>query len=337
MWRAFMKWLVRQMNNKLIKLLYNLDRQEGFMGMMLAMIMSVAIFTILSSVHIYTVNHAQYQSGIKEAYIMQTDVENFAGLVADAYNKGRDTCSSADCCELDTVPFKLGAGPCSSTEYKPANVCLTSSGGRGYCLVKLEAASLLGNPVDLYPPSTLPPHDTTQAKSQRDDLYQICSSPSPPLPTTPPPHDCSSSFYTTNMGCQNKCKKVIQIASRKNISVENLSTAVYECCGVARLSVINCNNPSNLPPTTCENYENNSSLTGEQRMWCENCEKENPNDANSKARLFTYYICPAKETSPGPPPVYDPDGYKCVTYMGGTDEKKAKSGVFYQTFRVLGH
>ena len=322
-----MKRLVRQMNNKLIKLLYNLDRQEGFMGMMLAMIMSVAIFTILSSVHIYTVNHAQYQSGIKEAYIMQTDVENFASLISDAYNKGRDgTCSTSDCCTVDSVSFKLGENNCSDLK----KVCLKSSGGRGYCLVKLEAANFSQSPPPPTHPSSLPDEDKL-----RDCLKVEGNGDGVCYPGTINPVDqgnCNGSPNYAGKSLENLC----QIVAKGNHSYSStVDVAINKCCEVAKLPVINCEHmpspPS--PPSTCDNYENN--LAGAQRMWCEICEKHSPSSPDK--RLFTYYICPAIVI--GTPPTETYQATACTDKIKTTSsaEDKAQSGVFYQTFRVLAH
>ena len=309
-----MKWLVRKVNDRLIRFLYNLDNEEGFMGMMLAMIMSVAIFTILSSVHIYTVNHARFQSGIKEAYIMQTDIENFATIIADAYNKGRDSCTGSGCCTADNVKFLFdGSGGCAP------NVCIESSGGREYCLVKLEKVTAIASPPSVTPSSTT--ESDPDASTREGDLYTTCSN--PPSPPSPPnPTTCATVY--NHADCTNKCREATQHVYS---SSHNIYTAITKCCGANKLPVINCNDTNNMPSGTCKGYE---TFASKKKMWCEICEKENPKEPDSegkKARLFTYYVCPKIGGNTN----------DCTTKMGGTDEQKAKSGVFYQTFRVLPH
>ena len=150
--------------------------------------------------------------------------------------------------------------------------------------------------------------------------------------------DADNNCKTTPDYNLSSVKAICQKAAEENKSYtgSNVDDAVNECCGGARLPVISCEEMRKGPSINCIGYDTPPLLSEKERMFCEICETTQD---ITKARLFTYYICPAKEISPGPPPVYDPDavGYKCVTKMGGTKEEKAKSGVFYQTFRVLEH
>ena len=317
-----MKWLFKEVSNRYIKFLCNLDKEEGFMGMMLAMIMSVAIFTILSSVHIYTINHAQFQSGIKEAYIMQTDIENFATIVAGAYNKGREggSCSPGPgevCCILDTVPFRFkGTGSCGDLK----GVCLKSSGGRDYCLVKLIVVDP-ADPLKMVPfpvPSPPLPMTHVETKNLRDCLLfegaGSCASSLEALAADP---GCTGSIRNKSL------TSLCQIAVKKpyDTSVSKAGDTIQKCCNTYKLDVINCNDPVNKPGT-CKGYE--TALSGKQRSFCEVCEM----DMSTQKRLFTYYVCPA---TAGTPPNTD----ICANKMTSADP--TNSGVFYQTFRVLAH
>ncbi len=314
-----MKWLFKKVKNRSIKLLYNLDREDGFMGMMLAVIMSVAIFTILSSVHIYTVNHARFQSGIKEAYIMQTDIENFATIIAGAYNKGRINCTPGAgiiCCPFGSITFKFEGTALLGCNNLQNNICITSSGGREYCLVKLEDVSTSTSFTTV--PSITPPipnKDSTQADGIKANLFDACSLSDPPPPPPLPPKDCSTTYYKKHAKCTNACRD-----ATKNIypSSHSVNNALTKCCSVYRLSVINCEKMrTKIPAIDCKNYET-SSLPGEEKMFCEICETK----AGIPKRLFTYYVCPKNTT--------------CNADMRDIN-KKTKSGVFYQTFRVLAH
>ena len=317
-----MRQPIKRVKNRFIKLLRGLDKQEGFAGMLLVMLISVAIFTILSSVHIYTVNHAQYQSRIKEAYGMQIEVENFAVMVSDAYNQGRNGCDPLieQCCTLDTVRFKFRGSCttcCTTSEFKPDGVCIESPANKIYCLVKIKKNNMLPAPPSPSLPSIAEPNGF---RSCLFDKGQGASNPScsPDHATINHNYDCSTSVHGGTT-IKDLCQQAEKHSYPSDTSTDNVHNAINECCSGFRSSVIDCNNTSNKP-ANCENYE--TSLTGKYRMWCEICE--------ASGKLFTYYICPA---TPGPPP----DTSDCTTKMAGNAMEKAQSGVFYQTFRVLAH
>ena len=337
-----MNWPTRKVKNRRIRILYSLAKQEGFVGMLLVMIMSVAIFTILSSVHIYTVNHARYQSGIKEAYIMQTEIENFAIVVSDSYNKGRDGCDPSNvCCTFGAPPNDItfefkGTGNCNDLE----GVCLTSSGEKDYCLVKLEDASSSPMLTTITIPPPTPLISASQTEQLRACLLQnnasgCSSSKSPPTPVADLQNTCNSgpeSGYT-GQSQGNLCKYIASNKARyPDLNDGEIETrdAINTCCNGYNLLVINCNDSSNQPPSPpppdlpCKDYETWGVSKSKQKMWCEICEISNPK------RLFTYYVCPATGTPPDPT--------DCFNMMNDPDVmKKAQSGVFYQTFRVLAH
>ena len=324
-----MKWVFKAVKKRSIKLFYNLDRKEGFVGMMLAIVMSVAIFAILSSVHIYTVNHARFQSGIKEAYVMQTDIENFAVIISSAYNKGRDGLTACNpgnkCCPINGIEFEFKSTVPCADPYKPVDVCIKSSGGREYCLAKLEKAALSTTFPTVAPPSAIGNPEAVSLKNcltvAGDSAGNTTCAPAPPSPT-----EISNCNLSTSYGGGKSLNNLCQIVSRQNNSYPSGSGAdqkIQECCNTYKLSVINCNKPVNQP-STCKGYET-SSLPKEQKMWCEICEAQG--QTSNPELLFTYYVCPKVGGN-----ITD-----CVTKMAGTDKDKGESGVFYQTFRVLAH
>ena len=317
-----MKWVFKIVKKRSIKLFYNLDRKEGFVGMMLAIVMSVAIFAILSSVHIYTVNHARFQSGIKEAYTMQTDIENFAVIISSAYNKGRDGCSGTGCCDINGIKFEFQSAISCADPYRPTDVCIKSSGGREYCLVKLKKAQFSSTFPTITPPSTLTSATAAGLKgcltvAGKNANNTNCA---PVGPTATELLNCSGSSSYGGKSLNNLC----QIVTRENNSYSNapgVDQKIQECCNTYKLKVINCEKMrTGTPVINCKNYENN--LGDEEKMFCEICETK----AGPPKRLFTYYVCPATGTPPNPS--------DCVTKM---TSDPGNSGVFYQTFRVLAH
>ena len=346
-----MKSAIKKVKNRFIRLLCGLDQQEGFVGMLLVMIISVSIFTILSSVHIYTVNHSRYQSGIKEAYIMQTEVENFATIVSDAYNKGRNDhdCSlppppPPDVCCVDDVPFKiekkLGAkipitcGPSGLKLELGDNVCIKSSSNKDYCLVKIAKTDPSLGDAPCPTTITLPVMTNPQDEELRACLFQKGTGTSC-TPNTTMDHaaKCSGSSTYGSKQIKSLCQDAGKYSYNLSDSEMKIDDTIQNCCNAYKLSTINCNCPDNnphknTPPETCMNYEtwlNSPPKKAKQKMWCEICEMDGPK------RLFTYYVCPA---TAGTPP--DPSG--CITQMGKTTpQEKAQSGVFYQTFRIMEH
>ena len=329
-----MKQSIKRVKNRFIKLLHGLDKQEGFVGMLLVMLISVAIFTILSSVHIYTVNHAKFQSRIKEAYGMQIEIENFAVVISDAYNKGQDgTCDTGnECCDVDGVKFEFKKGTtgttmCSTSAFmpKPGSVCIESPANKHYCLVKIKKASSMGNAPTSSTPSTM---DNNEAKQLRACLLQRndgnCS-PKSPTNLAATKTLCDSSSYKDDS--REKLCQTTEKYSYNDLgaSEKSIDEAINACCSGVRSSVIDCNKDANNPnknSKNCDDYE--TTLTGKQRMWCEICEMG--------GKLFTYYVCPAKAGTP-------PDPSDCTNKIKSTSSKmeKAQSGIFYQTFRVLPH
>ena len=329
-----MKWMIKGVKSRLIRLLCMLDKEEdGFIGMLLIMIMSVTIFTILSSVHIYTINHARYQSGIKEAFVMQTEIENFANIITDAYNQGRDGCTGSLCCTEDGITFEFeGTG----TNCSGLKVCLESSAGKGYCLVKLEEANLSGGNSPPPPPPPTPPTPILNANAEilRDCLIEKGGG----VGTCHHNSGYGASKCNRNDSIKSLCQDVIKKSAQNSADMGDISLddAIQKCCNTYQLKTINCNDPSNRPTVgtnPCLGYDKNPSSLSDpkQQMFCEICEIP----VSGQKRLFTYYVCPAVIT-PGTPPTFNPTD--CVTKINHSDpNKKAESGVFYQTFRLLEH
>ncbi len=263
---------IKKTTYKLLRKL-DCDNEAGFVGMLLVMMISVAIFSMLSSVHIYTINHARYQTKIKEAYIMQTEMENFAVILKAAYEEGKTSCTPPNCCNFN-VDFALELGcriPIRTPSPYPASRCLKSSSGREYCLVHLEGAGGSAAPTNAenapVTTSTIPAPSPLLT-----DVKDKCTA--TPAPSPP---NCEETQYTAD--CHNKCK---ELATKTMDSPQQ--TIYNKCCG-AGVQVLNCEgNKSN-----CDNYEASSTLSSQHKMFCEICEMSH-NSINES--VFTYYVCP---------------------------------------------
>lgn len=320
-----MKSLIRVIRNKSMRIIQRLNNKNGFVGILLVIIVSIAIFTVLSSVHIYTIKQAKYQGQIREAFVMQTEMENFAIRIIDGYNRGRllSTCSSP-CCPLGTVNFdinlKTGCGANPTSNKQEDYECLTSSSKQRYCLVKLEEAgktgSVLTNDAPTSPIATGTTMSSANSSNAETDMKTACGcTKSGSLPT----------YNITNQSsatCQTKCGRIMaEINNNEHAPAHDINQWAKGCCEQFQAPVINCNSKI---ASTCDDYESNGSLSHTDKMFCEICEQDD-GSAATKPRLFTYYVCPVPLNN-------------CISNLKASNpEDKAKSGVFYQTFRLLTH
>ena len=290
------------MKKQIIGFLRRMNNQHGIGGILVVMMISFAVFTILSTAHIYTIRHSKYQKQIREASIMQVETENFAMLIRSAYEDGKT--SSTNVCNLGGIDFAdlFKGGGCSKTSGKPEDYrrCLISSHGRGYCIVNIKAPT--GTPKA--PPSA--PTSTSASQPQIKQLKTACYQGG---------HTGTSckSNASQDPTCKAKC------AEHKSGSLT--STIYDECCVSASLRVINCNDSK---PTDCSSYEGSSDA--KKVMFCEICEMSHN---SNKQYVFTYTICPT-DTTNFSSSTKDDALYKCVT-TAGTRESQA----FSQTFRIL--
>ena len=333
-----MKLLTRIIKSKLVKVAQRLDRENGFIGMLLIMTVSIAVFTILSSMHIYMIRQAKYQAQIREAYMIQAEIENFAVKIVSAYNRGRLDCPASNCCNLGGVKFNMktacGANPTSDKQEDYE--CLTSSYKQRYCLVKIEAAGTSSSVLTSQAPIPSIASGTTvsqtDAKTLRDNLKTVCS-----CTTTTGSTTTYTNNYQYSATCQAKCNEISTVINEQSADpypTANMNSWLGRCCEHFQVPIINCN--ANVA-SKCENYESSTSLSANEKMFCEICERKD-NDANTKSNLFTYYVCPARNPESKANKA-DSVLKKCRENLASSKSAtdKAKSGVFYQTFRLLTH
>ena len=332
-----MKLLIRVIRNKLIRIIQRLDNKNGFIGMLLVMIVSTAIFTVLSSVHIYTIKHAKYQAQIREAFVMQTEMENFAIRIIDAYNRGKLSCPPSPCCPLDGVNFNInlksgGCGTDPTSNKQEDYECLTSSSKQRYCLVKIESATTISSVLlekSPPPPTTGTTMSVTAAENKQQNLKNKClCSPS------------TTNNYRSDPDCQVECRKIIAGINKNEYPSPSGSLDIKKwvghCCDQKLFTnrVINCNTSR---ASDCSDYES-STLSDSNKMYCEICEQADDNSKTTESRIFTYYVCPAAN----PETEIDKrdktlEACRSKLTTSTSDVEKGKSGVFYQTFRLLTH
>ena len=82
-------------NNK--KNIKHLNNESGAMALLGAMVITIAITTILSTFYIYSVNQAKYHGRIKAAYQTMNVMESLASAYRKAYDMGRSAQLTGNC------------------------------------------------------------------------------------------------------------------------------------------------------------------------------------------------------------------------------------------------
>lgn len=330
---------------KIIKQFFkSVNNEQGLVGVLMVMTVSFAIFTVLSTAHIYTLKHGKYQRQIREASIMQIESENFAMMVRSAYENGKistpcsGTCGTAGCC-LDGVCFEdlFSGGGCkkNNSNVKDYKKCLVSSSGKGYCMVHLKTAkTVTSTPKTPVTPPSVVVDLVALGNACFNDGMKADPGP-PPVPASTPsscqnnpisddpldPSDDNEIASYLTPACQAECN---QYRGKTIINTTQKQT-FDECCVGASLKVINCEDEQ---VANCDNYEGFSDPT--DAMFCEICEM---NDSNTtETHVFTYTICPTQTTNFKA--TSDTMLQRCATKATKTTPD-SDAGAYYQTFRLL--